>query len=435
MKKIFVFIFLLIFCLFLAGCTTSETPTVEMIYGKWYNCQELPSLKDPFVKIYDGSYSIEIERNNTVKFKTIDNEVLIGQLTYEKKQLYRIEIKIIFENNTSTYSGRLQIVNGGPYLNFKYEDYEYTFTSIKSISKDELETYSVNFNSFLWDCYINDNYPTLEEVKENEMYKNYTYFHLIDPCCNYVDYIRVNKVNISINTKYNELNVLFSDGKVENKTISSINDIILVKKDGTFERLEEIQEGKCYLTSYSNLYYFECDHLWDSGVHNDCTYDNHIIDYNCTLCDNKKKEYVNINFDTLSFISLQEAFDSEFLTHDDLDEIAKIKNENNFEDLIRKIHFDDVCEIVYLYCEMNNIPYERFQYAENINLLDSIILFGEYDICNGFYGYAIMFNDIFEYEEVAGVEIVDGVVFNYDTSQRIIVYYTYREFELISHQR
>ena len=98
MKKIFIFIFLLIFCLFLAGCTTSEIPTVEMIYGKWYNCQELPSLKDPFVKIYDGSYSIEIERNNTVKFKTIDNEVLIGQLTYEKKQLYRIEIKIISEN-------------------------------------------------------------------------------------------------------------------------------------------------------------------------------------------------------------------------------------------------------------------------------------------------------------------------------------------------
>ena len=94
-----------------------------------------------------------------------------------------------------------------------------------------------------------------------------------------------------------------------------------------------------------------------------------------------------------------------------------------------------MCEIVYLYCLMNNIPYERFQYAENINLLDSIILFGEYDICNGFYAYAIMFNDIFEYEEVAGVEIVDGVVFNYVTSQRIIVYYTYREFELISHQR
>ena len=73
MKKILVSIFLLVFGLCLVGCDNNKNkkPTVSMLYSDWYNCAKLPSMEDPFAEVYDGCYTIKIDENNNVSFKSI----------------------------------------------------------------------------------------------------------------------------------------------------------------------------------------------------------------------------------------------------------------------------------------------------------------------------------------------------------------------------
>lgn len=268
MKKIFVSMFLLIFGLCLVGCDNNKNkkPTISMLYSDWYNCAKLPSMEDPFAEVYDGCYSIKVDENNNVTFKSINQEQINGILEYEEKE-YTFDIKITFENNEIA-NGSLSISNAFPYLYFFYKGVNHCFTKTKVASKEEFEQYRNEFNVFLRESFINDNYPSIEEVETDELYRQYTNFHQIDPCCNGPKkYVGVNKVSIISDLEKGEFTAIYNDGTIDNINIYDIDNIVLIKLDGTFERLEQVQDGQCFFTDNHSLFYFECEHQWDDGKH------------------------------------------------------------------------------------------------------------------------------------------------------------------------
>ena len=261
MKKILVSLFLLLFGLCLVGCDNNKNkkPTVSMLYSDWYNCAKLPSMEDPFAEVYDGCYTIKIDENNNVSFKSINQEQLKGTLEYEEKE-YTIDIKITFENNEIA-NGSVSISNDVPYLNFFYKGVNHCFSKTKVVSKEEFEQYRNDFNKFLREAFIENNYPTIEEVETDELYRQYTNFHQIDPCCNGPKiYVGVNKVSIITDLEKCEIAATYNDGTIDNINIYDIENIVLVKLDGTFERLEQVQDGQCFLTDNHSLFYFEHSH-------------------------------------------------------------------------------------------------------------------------------------------------------------------------------
>lgn len=268
MKKILVSMFLLVFGLCLVGCDISdniEKPSIDMLYSDWYNCSKLPNMEDPFAEVYDGCYSIEIAENNNVTFKSINQEQLNGILEYEEKE-YTFDIKITFENNEIA-NGSLSISNDSPYLHFFYKGVNHCFTKSKVISKEEFELYRSEFNAFLRDSFNNNTYPSIEEVETDEFYKQYTNFHQIDPCCNGPKiYVGVNKVSIITDFEKDEISATCNDGAIKNINIYDIENIVLVKLDGTFERLEQVQDGQCFLTDNHSLFYFEHSHNFINEV-------------------------------------------------------------------------------------------------------------------------------------------------------------------------
>lgn len=292
MKKILVSLFLLVFGLCLVGCDNNKNkkPTVSMLYSDWYNCAKLPSMENPFAEVYDGCYTIKIDENNNVSFKSINQEQLKGTLEYEEKK-YTIDIKIKFENNEIA-NGSVSISNAVPYLNFFYKGVNHCFSKTKVVSKEEFEQYRNDFNKFLREAFIENNYPTIEEVEQDTLYREYTNFVHIDPCCNGPKhYTSVGKVVIKSIPEKDEFTATYSDGTIENINIYDVENIVLVKLDGTFEKLENIQNGQCFLTDSLSIFYFECEHLWDEGVVDpSSSLSTPPIIYTCMLCGTTKKE-------------------------------------------------------------------------------------------------------------------------------------------------
>ena len=262
MKKILFSMFLLVFGLCLVGCDISdntEKPSIDMLYSDWYNCAKLPSMEDPFAEVYDGCYSIEIDENNNVTFKSINQEQLNGTLEYEEKE-YTFDIKITFENNEIA-NGSLSISNDSPYLRFFYKGVNHCFSKSEALSKEEFELYRSEFNAFLRDSFNNNNYPSIEEVETNVLYRQYTNFNQIDPCCNGPKiYVGANKVSVISDLDKGEFTATYNDGTIDNINIYDIENIVFVKLDGTFERLEQVQDGQCFLTDNHSLFYFEHSH-------------------------------------------------------------------------------------------------------------------------------------------------------------------------------
>ena len=292
MKKILVSMFLLVFGLCLTRCDNNKNkkPTVSMLYSDWYNCVKLPSMENPFAEVYDGCYTIKIDENNNVSFKSINQEQLKGTLEYEEKE-YTIDIKITFENNEIA-NGSLSISNDSPYLHFFYKGVNHCFSKTKVVSKEEFEQYRNDFNKFLREAFIKNNYPTIEEVEQDTLYREYTNFVHIDPCCNGPKhYTSVGKVVIKSIPEKDEFTATYSDGTIENINIYDVENIVLVKLDGTFEKLENIQNGQCFLTDSLSIFYFECEHLWDEGVADpSSSLSTPPIIYTCMLCGTTKKE-------------------------------------------------------------------------------------------------------------------------------------------------
>ena len=310
MKKIFVSMFLLIFGLCLVGCDNNKNkkPTISMLYSDWYNCSKLPNMEDPFAEVYDGCYSIKIDENNNVSFKSINQEQLNGTLEYEEKE-YTCDIKITFENNEIA-NGSLSILNESPYLQFFYKGVHHCFTKSKVLSKEEFELYRTEFNAFLRDSFNNNTYPSIEEVETNELYRQYTNFNQIDPCCNGPKiYVEVNKVSIITDLVKGEISAIYNDDTIKNINIYDIENVVLVKLDGTFERLDQVQDGQCFLTDNHSLFYFECVHQWDKGKHQQVPGGGHDeLVYTCEYCGQHK--YVEFTYemqmDELTTIILNE---------------------------------------------------------------------------------------------------------------------------------
>ena len=298
MKKILVSLFLLVFGLCLLGCDISdntEKPSIDVLYSDWYNCAKLPSMEDPFAEVYDGFYSIEIDENNNVTFKSINQEQLNGTLEYEEKE-YTFDIKITFENNEIA-KGSLSISNDSPYLRFFYKGVNHCFSKSEALSKEEFELYRSEFNAFLRDSFNNNTYPSIEEVETNELYRQYTNFNQIDPCCNGPKiYVGANKVSVISDLEKGVITATYNDGTVDNINIYDIDNIVLVKLDGTIERLEQVQDGQCFLTDNHSLFYFECEHQWDEGKHQQVPGGGHDeLIYICEYCGHHK--YVEFTYE------------------------------------------------------------------------------------------------------------------------------------------
>lgn len=287
MKRLFLLMLILVFNFYLTGCNINKKASINDLYIDWYNCIKLPSMENPFVESYDGYYTIKIDKNNNVIFKSIEQEILNGHLEFEENKRY-IEIKITFENGFIA-NGKLFIRDNLKYLQFNYKDINYSFTSNKGLSKEEFILYRNNFNKFLKEAFVNDNYPSIEEVENNPLYCDYTNFIHIDPCCNGPKiYIGVMKALISYNDEDEVINITYNNDNSETLNVFEINHIVLVKLDGTFEKLNEIKNGQCFLSDDKSIFYFECNHKWDEGILDELS--NAFMIYTCIYCKETKKE-------------------------------------------------------------------------------------------------------------------------------------------------
>ena len=108
------------------------------------------------------------------------------------------------------------------------------------------------------------------------------------------------------------------------------------------------------------------------------------------------------------FYSLQESFDNGFLTNEDLQQIANLNNNGPFN----PVEIDQNIAILIMkdFCKMHNVDYD-----ENPG---SVRCFGEY---NGY--YAVMVDGCgIAYLTWLTSETVDGITFNYGSSQHILIW-------------
>lgn len=262
MKKILLGIFLFVTCLGLLGCNCDLSVYIrpEILYDDWYNTTILPNIEKPFDVGYDGMYTIKIDRNNEVKFKTIDGEELTGTLEYEmNKYNTYISVKITFDNN-STASGGISADNNVHKFNFNYAGNRYSFTNKKAISKEEFEIYRNKFNAFLRGAFVHNYFPTIEEVENNDLYKKYTNFYQVDPGCGGpLVYTSAKKAIVYVNPDVYEIDIKYDQEPGYNLRIYDIGCKALVKMDGTFEKIDEIRNGECLITEEGTIYYFETE--------------------------------------------------------------------------------------------------------------------------------------------------------------------------------
>ena len=217
--------------------------TALLLYSIYKNDPNAKRSKKP-IKIFVPVNLRRFFEVNTLRNFALYIKVSINPLEKE----YTFDIKITFENNEIA-KGSLSISNDSPYLRFFYKGVNHCFSKSEALSKEEFELYRSEFNAFLRDSFNNNTYPSIEEVETNELYIQYTNFNQIDPCCNGPKiYVGVNKVSIITYLEKGEIAATYNDGTIDNINIYDIENIALVKLDGTFERLEQVQEGQCFLT-------------------------------------------------------------------------------------------------------------------------------------------------------------------------------------------
>lgn len=177
------FALLFIFCMSVSfmGCTSYYCDPK----GKeWYNVPSLPNIDQPYNAVYDGSYSIKIDKNGRVVFKTLGGEVLEGQLTSKlnTKTFSMANLSIKFDGG-KTATGWCDKNKDGRTLKIRYEHNLFVFTDKKQYTKEEFDAYRKQFVDFLVNVYETGNFPTQEEIEGNSLYKQFTNYHQIDPCC------------------------------------------------------------------------------------------------------------------------------------------------------------------------------------------------------------------------------------------------------------
>ena len=147
---------------------------------EWHNRALIPSVSFPFREIYDGSYTIKIDRKGNVVFKPLDGEEIKGEITVTPNDKYtRANIRIDFEDGTMA-EGYCYRDRDGRNLHFEYNSKYYNFSDEQSMSKEEFEEYRNGLIEFMYEIYEGGEFPTTQEVKENDLYKEYLDYYQID---------------------------------------------------------------------------------------------------------------------------------------------------------------------------------------------------------------------------------------------------------------
>ncbi|MBE7079137.1 MAG: hypothetical protein E7380_04705 [Clostridiales bacterium] len=237
----------------LVGCESEEEDERARYCdprGKvWYNEESLPNVEEPFEKGYDGSCYIQIDKEGNVLFKPLDGEEMRGTLTTSKDELLkRTEVSISLENG-GLATGDCWQNKYGRDLWIWYNGKCYYFDDKQKISKEEFEEYRGQFVDFLLGVYETGIFPTEEEIAKNELYRKFTHYMQIDPCCGGpITYSTVEKATIKriYSRAYEEEVVLEIDGKTV--TCSQYHPIVaLITQSGEIKELsyEDVRKGDC----------------------------------------------------------------------------------------------------------------------------------------------------------------------------------------------
>ena len=148
----------------------------------WYNLISLPSISNPFNEIYDGCYSIKIDKDGSVLFKPLNGEEVKGNITtsFNDKHFWT-DVTIQFEDGTWS-SGKCYSNKSGRVLTINYGQ-EYRFTDKRQLSKEEFESNREQFIDFLTNVYQRGVFPAQQEIESNSLYQQFTNYYQIDPCC------------------------------------------------------------------------------------------------------------------------------------------------------------------------------------------------------------------------------------------------------------
>lgn len=200
MKKLKKLLSILLSCLLmlcmsisLFGCSTFYCDPK----GKdWYNSISLPNISNPFNEIYDGCYSIQIDKEGNVLFKPLNGEEIKGKITtrFNDKHFWT-DVTIQFENG-SWSSGKCYKHDTRRFLTIN-SDRRYTFTDKRQFSKEEFENNRRQFIDFLTNVYQTGIFPTKQEIAVNSLYQQFTnYFQIDSHHGGPIVYDRVEKANI-----------------------------------------------------------------------------------------------------------------------------------------------------------------------------------------------------------------------------------------------
>ena len=223
-------------------------------------------------------------------------------------------------------------------------------------------------------------------------------------------------VYVSIYSGYNidGIEFVFNDSKYNN-----LEKVVVEKLDGFFDRLDDKSNYEHWylnmpvekLKEATNIYYFERsrDDSSYAGIYL-FKVENDIYLFDASY----SEEFHYLIFEGFrlierrEFYTLNQAFNCEYLTHEDLEEIANLYNNETVSE--QELDTGIKTQILKQFCEENNI-----EYKENIG---SVRFYGEY---NG--SYVVMVDGCGKkYAEVPKQVEVDGVVFNYSDTQRLLVW-------------
>lgn len=224
---------------------------------EWYNCASLPSIEEPFNAIYDGCYSIQTDKDGNVLFKPLNGEEINGKLTISSNDEYSnsTSISIAFENGKTArgtcYKNHLSIY---------YDNRGYGFRDERQLSKEEFETCRSQFIELLINVYETGNFPTQQEIENNDLYKKFTNYSQIDPCCGGpIVYDTVEKATIeAIEIMEYGKRIFLDTGGERIYGYMMEEDIVVASiKNGEIKELalSDVKEGECLISLNSNGLY------------------------------------------------------------------------------------------------------------------------------------------------------------------------------------
>lgn len=222
----------------------------------WYNRTSLPSISRPYKELYDGSYTINIDREGNVLFKPLEGDEIKGKMiVYPDEKYKEARITIEFENGITSH-GECRKNKNGRSLYFEYMSSYYNFSEERGIFKEASEEYRAGLIEFLYGIYETGEFPTEQEIEENELYMNYTNYHQVDPGHGGpVIYDLVDKATVEEIDFENKLITLTVNGETyqvifgEETQVSYVSDGKIVEMG-----IEDLATGECLVVHFNSVF-------------------------------------------------------------------------------------------------------------------------------------------------------------------------------------